>query len=38
MQSSRLFLITVGALSLGASREPPAEAPRPSGAIPSPEQ
>ncbi len=38
MQSSRLFAVTVGALSLGATREPPIEAPKPSGATPSPEQ
>jgi len=37
MQSSRLFLVTVGALALGGTREPPVEAPRPSGATPSPE-
>jgi hypothetical protein len=37
MQSPRLFLVTVGALSLGTSREPPIEAARPSGATPSPE-
>lgn len=37
MQSSRLYLITLGALSLGASREPSAVTPRPSGSTPSPE-
>ena len=37
MQSPRLFLVTVGALSLGVSREPSAEAPRPSGSTQAPE-
>lgn len=38
MQSSRLFVVTVGALFLGATREPPVEPPKPSGATSSSEQ